>query len=109
MVIEVSQQSLVFSPNFPVMANLRRHFSPTHYEGIPSGPLSFLNPTHRRFAVPERTPQETPDHTEQDASRSSSKAKAANSLVDGQTAAAVDWKWRSRDNRKGERGNNIIV
>lgn len=93
-----------------VMENHHRHFSPRHYGGRAYGPFNFFNPTTRHLPVPLNKPVSS--------SQASQAGLAVSSSTEGDTvagggtkhtdtaeqpAAAVEQKWRSRDNRKGKR------
>jgi hypothetical protein len=77
-----------------------QHFASRHYEGLASGPLSFLNPTVRRRALPAADPDEI---VSEDADKEGKDLeKDAPEHRDEISADDVHNEWRSRDNRKGE-------
>jgi hypothetical protein len=89
------------------MDHFKHHFTPRHYEGAPSGPVSFLNPTTRRFPISSQTQPKPSPHTSQDDTQRGEAKKSKE--IQGEAAASkdevqaseVEQKWRSRDNRKG--------
>ena len=65
-----------------------------------TGPFAFLNPTRAHFTHKAIFPQERPDSNDDQPAVSSAQDKGHQS-EDEQLASDIDFKWRSRDNRKG--------
>jgi hypothetical protein len=88
---------------------LQRHFDARHYEGVPSGPFPFLNPTHRRFSLSQTPAQskQAPKEGVQDGRVGSMSSAARTRFGKEEVASAVDQKWRSRDNRKGKTSDTL--
>jgi hypothetical protein len=74
------------------------HFSARHYEGEASGPVSFLNPTTRRFAAPSKSTSRPNNQPKENGDENGSSGSVPQ---DEERASSVEQKWRSRDNRKG--------
>ena len=84
---------------------LRAHPSLKRLEGFTTGPFSFLNPTrahYRHTSLPKCVPENTsPDLNGAKETNSTDVDKDAAPNKDEEYISNVEFKWRSRDNRKG--------
>ena len=88
-----------------------KSFSPSHQpfqtrdaiqlaDAHTTGPFAFLNPTRAHFTHTAKPPEEHPGSDDDHLAVSSAQGKEHQS-EDEQLASDIEFKWRSRDNRKG--------